>query len=382
MLSMQGLLIDPCALPPQCEALRQEVRAFLAEAMPGVTLAQRCRNWSAASPEFSRQLARQGWIGMTWPRRYGGHERSMLERYVVLEELLAAGAPVGAHWIADRQSGPLLMRYAPDTLAPQIVPRIARGELFFCIGMSEPDTGSDLASIRTKAQRHGDDWVINGRKVWTSGAHRSHCMIALVRTSPLAGNRHEGLSQFLIDMQTPGITVRPILNSLGEHDFNEVTLDDVVVPHSHLIGGEGQGWKQVGAELAFERSGPERYLSSTQLLLEMLTQADDHNPHHAQALGRVVAHYATLRQMSLGVAGMLSRGENPAQAAALVKDQGALIEQAMPDLAHELFGGQAPPGSPLAQAMHHAALAAPSYSLRGGTREILRGIIAKGLDLR
>ena len=379
---MQGLLIDPGTLPPECVALRTEVRAFLAEAMRHIPPARRNRNWSGASADFSRQMGERGWIGMTWPARYGGHQRSMLERYVVLEEMLAAGAPVGAHWVADRQSGPLLMRYAPDTLAPRIVPRIARGECFFCIGMSEPDSGSDLASIRTKAVHTPQGWVINGRKVWTSGAHRAHYMIALVRTGERSENRHGGMSQFLVDMQTPGLTVRPILNQLGEHDFNEVTFDDVCVPHDCLIGKEGSGWAQVGAELAFERSGPERYLSSTQLLLEMLAEADPDDQRQAVALGRIVAQYGTLRQMSLGVAGMLSRGENPALAAALVKDQGALVEQAMPDIAHDLFGGRVDPGSTLAQAMRYATLAVPSFSLRGGTREIMRGMIAKGLDLR
>lgn len=379
---MNALQIEPGSLPEACEALRAEVRAFLAQAMPAVPPEQRNRNWSGASTEFSRELGRRGWIGMTWPRRYGGHERSMLERYVVLEELLAAGAPVGAHWVADRQSGPLLMRYAPETLAPRIVPAIARGEAFFCIGMSEPDSGSDLASIRTQARHTAEGWVINGRKVWTSGAHRAQYMIALVRTSGTAADRHRGLSQLLVDMRTPGLTVRPIVNQLGDHDFNEVTFDDVCVPHENLIGDEGQGWEQVGAELAFERSGPERYLSCTQLLLEMIDAARPDDARQAVELGRVVAQYGTLRQMSLGVAGMLARGENPALAAALVKDQGALVEQAMPDLAHALFGGAVPPGSTLDIAMRVSTLAAPSYSLRGGTREILRGIVAKGLDLR
>ena len=386
---MQGLLINPGTLPPACEALRAELRAFLAEHMPAISPLRRCRNWSGADAAFSRLLGQRGWIGMTWPRRFGGHERSSLERYVVQEELLAAGAPVAAHWVADRQSGPLLMRYAPDTLAPLIVPRIASGEAFFCIGMSEPDSGSDLASIRSRAEPCAGGWAINGRKLWTSGAHRAHYMIVLVRTGARApggagggGNRHGGMSQFLVDMTSPGLTVRPILNQLGEHDFNEVTFDDVVVPHEHLIGAEGQGWQQVGAELAFERSGPERYLSSSQLLLEMLDAADAGDPRQAVALGRIVAQYGTLRQMSLGVAGMLARGENPALAAALVKDQGALVEQAMPDIAHDLFGGHAEPGSTLDQAMRYTTLAVPSFSLRGGTREILRGIIAKGLDLR
>ncbi len=379
---MHGLTINPGALPPEAEALRAEVRAFLAAEMPAIANSQRCRNWSGADPAFSRKLGERGWLGMTWPKACGGQERSALERYVVLEELLVAGAPVGAHWIAERQSGPQLMRFAPTTLAPRIVPRIARGEVFFCIGMSEPDSGSDLASIRTKATRRGDGWVINGRKVWTSGAHRAHYMIALVRTGDKSDNRHGGMSQFLVDMTTPGLTVRPIVNQLGEHDFNEVTFDDVWVPAENLIGAEGDGWAQVGAELAFERSGPERYLSSSQLLLEMLDAGDPDDARQAEAIGRVVASYGTLRQMSLGVASMLARGENPALAASLVKDQGALVEQAMPDIAHALFGGQAVPGSDLDFAMRYTALAVPSFSLRGGTREILRGIIAKGLDLR
>ena len=379
---MQTVSIDPCRLPPECETLRSEVRAFLAETLTDFPAAQRARNWSGADPAFSRKLGARGWIGMTWPRRFGGQQRSPLERYVVLEELLACGAPVGAHWVAERQSALLLMRLSPEVLAPRIVPSIALGETYCCIGMSEPDAGSDLAAIRTRAVRTGEGWVINGRKLWTSGAHRAHYMIALVRTGPPGEARHAGMSQLLVEMKTPGLTIRPIRNQLGEHDFNEVTFDDVCVPHEHLIGAEGDGWSQVAGELAFERSGPERYLSSSQLLLEMLDAADAGDPRQAVALGRITAHYATLRQMSLGVSGMLARGENPALAAALVKDQGALVEQTLPDVAHDLFGGLAAPGSSLAEVMSYTTRAAPSFSLRGGTREILRGIIAKGLGLR
>ena len=383
---MQALSITPCTLPPECETLRAEVRTFLVTALRDFPAELRVRNWTGADPAFSRALGARGWIGMTWPKRYGGQERSALERYVVLEELLACGAPVAAHWIAERQSALLLMRLSPEVLAPRIVPGIARGETCFCIGMSEPDTGSDLASLRTRAVRTEAGWVINGRKVWTSGAHRAHYMIALVRTGTQGEQRQAGLSQLLVDMQAPGLTVRPILNQLGEHDFNEVTFDDVLVPHDHLIGTEGDGWSQVTSELAFERSGPERYLSSSQLLLDMLDAAAapgaEQHARHAVALGRITASYATLRQMSLGVSGMLARGENPALAAALVKDQGALVEQAMPDIAHDLFGGVAAPGSALEHALSYTARAVPSFSMRGGTREILRGIIAKGLGLR
>jgi acyl-CoA dehydrogenase len=369
-------------LPRECEGLRAQVRSFLSDALADYPREERARNWSGYSAEFSRKLGERGWIGMTWPKRYGGGERSMLERYVVLEELLAAGAPVAAHWVADRQSAPLLMRYSPDVLAPRLVPKIVRGECFFCIGMSEPDSGSDLASIRTRAVRDGDDWVINGRKVWTSSAHKSHYMIALVRTAAPSENRYADMSQFLVDMSTPGLIVRPIINQLGEHEFNEVTFDDVRVPHENLIGEEGDGWNQVTTELTFERAGPERYMSSTQLMLEMLDASDARNPHHTLVLGRLVAQYATLRQMSLGVSGMLATGQNPSMAAAAVKDQGALLEQAIPDLAHELFGGRVPPDSTLAKVQQHLVVANPCFSLRGGTREILRGILAKGMGLR
>ena len=379
---MECLNIDPCTLDAGCESLRAEVREFLAETLEDFPASARARNWSGGSEEFSRKLGARGWIGMTWPRRYGGGERSALERYVVIEELLAAGAPVGAHWVADRQSGPMLIRFAPETLAPRVVPGIARGETYFCIGMSEPDTGSDLASVRTRADRIDGGWVVNGAKIWTSGAHRAHYMIALVRTAPSGEERHAGLSQFLIDMKTPGITVRPIRNLLGEHDFNEVHFDKVELADDALIGAPGDGWAQVTSELGYERSGPERYLSGTQLLLEMLDAADPHSERHAVALGRLVAGYATMRQMSLGVAGMLSRGENPALAAAMVKDLGTLLEQSIPDVAHDLYGGSVPAGSRLAQVMAWVTQAAPSFSLRGGTREILRGIIARGLGLR
>jgi len=217
---MDALNINPCTLDAGCEALRLEVREFLAEKLANHPPRSRAKNWTDASPEFSRALGARGWIGMTWPREFGGHERTSLERYVVLEELLAAGAPVAAHWIADRQSAPLLMRYADPEVARKVVPGIARGDTYFCIGMSEPNSGSDLASIRTKGEKIPGGWRINGSKVWTSFAQHAHYMIALVRTDSSAASKHSGLTQFMIDMKTPGLTVRPIINLTGEHDFN------------------------------------------------------------------------------------------------------------------------------------------------------------------
>jgi acyl-CoA dehydrogenase len=379
---MDGLHIELGELPPECETLRQEVRAFIAEHMAGYSKEQRAHNWTGRDSGMTKKMAQQGWLGMTWPKKYGGAERSMLERYVMLEEMLAVGAPMGAHWSADRQMGPLLMRYAPETLAPRIVPKIVSGDCAFCIGMSEPDSGSDLASIRTKAVKVDGGWKISGTKVWTSGAHHAQYMVALVRTREKTEDRHAGMTQFLVEMDRPGLKVNPIYSQLGTHIFNEVVLVDVFVPDENLIGTEGEGWKQVTSELKYERSGPERFLSSTQLLIEMIDAADPESSDQTVAVGKLIAKYAALRQMSQGIALMMSKGEDPALAASVVKDQGALMEQSIPNIAHDKFGEHIGTGSNLEKVMNFLLMASPSFSLRGGTREILRGIIARGMGLR
>jgi alkylation response protein AidB-like acyl-CoA dehydrogenase len=330
-------------------------------------------------------VGERGWIGMTWPKRYGGHERSFLERYVMLEEMLAAGAPVSAHWVADRQSGPLLLRFGTEAQRERFLPAIVRGELAFAIGMSEPDSGSDLASIRTRAVRKDGGYVVNGTKVWTSSAHRSQYAIALFRTTVVPDKKHEGLSQFLVDLKSPGITIRPIINLAGSHDFNEVVFEDAFVPEDMRVGAEGDGWKQVTTELSFERSGPERYLSSFALITELINAAGTSpDGRAAPVIGRLVAHLATLRQMSLSVAGMLQAGENPYLEAAVVKDVGVTFEQSIPEIVHELLDlePQIDTGTDLQQTMAYLVQRAPSFSLRGGTREVLRGIIARGLGMR
>jgi acyl-CoA dehydrogenase len=380
---MQALAINICDLDDKCEVLRQELREFLTEKLADYPGNLRAHSWSKFDADFSRSLGACGWIGMTWPKAYGGHERNALERYVVLEELLAAGAPVGAHWIADRQSGPLLLKYGTEKMRKEILPRIAVGEAFFCIGMSEPDSGSDLASIRSRAERVGDGWVVNGTKLWTTNAHLAHYMITLVRTGKGSENKHADLSQFLVDLKTQGITIRPIRDLSGEAHFNEVVFEDVLIPAENMIGAEGEGWNQVTAELALERSGPERYLSSIQLVIEMLDAAPKGDGRHAVALGRIIAEMATLRQMSLGIAGMLARNENPALAATVVKDLGTALEQRIPEIAHDLFGiDLGYRDSSLADVMAYIVQSAPGFSIRAGTREILRGIIARGLGLR
>jgi len=372
-------------LPPETESLRAEVREFVRETVGEGARHHRARSWGGFDPEFSRKLGARGWIGMTWPKLYGGHERTFLERYVVLEELLAAGAPVSAHWVADRQSGPLLLRFGTEAQRQRFVPAIARGELSFAIGMSEPDSGSDLASIRTRATAVDGGYRVNGTKVWTSNAHLAHYAIALFRTEVVPDKKHEGLTQFLVDLKSPGITIRPIIDLAGEHHFNEVVFEDAFVPEDMRVGDEGNGWRQVSTELAFERSGPERYLSSFALLTELI-RAESRRPTErgTAAVGRLVAHLATLRQMSLSVAGMLQAGENPNLEAALVKDVGTGFEQEIPEVVHAVLDLEPTidTAGDLEQTLGYLVQRAPSFSLRGGTREVLRGIIARGLGLR
>ena len=367
------------------DALREEVREFLRVELANVPVQKRAGGMTARDPDFSRKLGAKGWIGMTWPKQYGGGERSALERYVVIEEMLSAGAPVGAHWTADRQSGPLLLRYGTEEQRQKLLPRITAGECYFCVGMSEPDSGSDLAAARTRAQRTDAGYVVNGTKIWTSNAHLSHYMILFCRTEAKTEERHAGMSQFLVDLKTPGITIRPIYDMSGHHHFNEVFFEDVLLPHDALLGTEGGAWKQVTDELTYERSGPERFLSSYRLLAEGV-RACGKSPRDDQSrlIGKMAAQLVILRQMSRSVAGMLERGEDPALQAALVKDLGNSHEQEVVELVRLLTETEPSneSGHGFADVMADMMLRAPAFSIRGGTREILRGVIARGLGLR
>ena len=386
MASIENLRFEPPPFLPGTEVLRGEVRAFLAEHLPQRAITRGVGSWGGSDREFSRKMGARGWIGMTWPKRYGGHERSALERYVVLEEMLASGAPVSGHWVADRQSGPLILRVGTEQQKQDILPRIAAGELSFCIGMSEPDSGSDLASVRTRAAAVEGGFRVNGTKLWTSNAHRSDYMILLGRTGEAGEQRHGGLTQFLVDLKaTQGIAIRPVHNLSGEHHFNEVVFQDVFLPAGSVLGAPGSGWQQVTSELAFERSGPERFLSSFTLLVELTRALGTEPSERARiALGRIVAHIITLRRLSRSVAGMLQAGANPAQQAALVKDLGTSLEQEIPEIARQLIDAEPDRASTrdFVTVLAHTMMNAPSFSIRGGTREILRSMIARGLGLR
>lgn len=379
---MNVFAIHPFATPGDVTILRSEVRAFLAAHQPKTNAAARANCWQVSDENFSRALGTAGYLGMTWPAAYGGQARHLLERYIVVEELLAAGAPVGMHWIADRQTGPLILRYGTEEQKQKYLPDMARGALFACIGLSEPNAGSDLASVRTSARRTDKGWVINGQKVWTSGAHHAQLMLALIRTVE-GSERNVGLSQFLIDMDLPGICVRPIIDLAGVHHLNEVFFEDVLVPHSALIGIEGDGWAQVTAELAIERSGPERYLSSHALLVALIDFAKAQpTPPLTALIGRLSADVWALRQMSMSVTAKLAAGEDPIIEAAICKGLGNQFEQDMPRMVQDALEVDLRAEDELAEVLQLLLLISPSFSLRGGTKEILRGIVARGLGLR
>lgn len=387
MTSLSSLALSLTRIPPEDEALRAEVRAFLQEATHAMPAHVRARSWGGYDTAFSRRLGAKGWIGLTLPPEYGGGGRSAFARYVLVEEYLNAGAPVGSHWIADRQSAPLILKYGTEAQKRFHIPRICRGESFFCIGMSEPNAGSDLASVRTRAVPQGDGWVLNGQKIWTTNAHHCQYMIALVRTSGSAEDRHKGLSQLIVDLSLPSVTVRPIEDLSGDSHFCEVFFDNVRLDAEALIGEEGQGWEQVTAELAFERSGPERLFSSIVLFDQWLAYArlpSRRTASAARLAGKILSQLAPLRAMSVSVQEKLTRGASPIVEAALVKELGTTLEQSIPaEIAQDLFS-RAEEDIPveLLMTLKYVTEASPSFSLRGGTRDILRGMIARGLGLR
>ena len=373
------------ALPGEDEALRPAVRAFIERHIATVPLDSRARSWQGFSAEFSRALGEAGYLGLTLPKAYGGQERGAFARFVVVEELLCAGAPVAAHWIADRQSAPLLLNFGTEVQRQKHIPAICRGEQLFCIGMSEPGSGSDLASVRTRADRTGTGWVLNGQKIWTTNAMHSDYMIALVRTSGTSADRQSGLSQLIVDLKAPGVTVRPIVDLTGDAHFAEVFFENVELGDDALVGQEGEGWKQVVAELAFERSGPERIYSSVVLLDAWIRHMQTVGRNDAAALvGRLTAELATLRAMSIACTARLVAGESPVVEASIVKDRGTGFEQELPVVIADDLAAH--PDEPVSAELYRTLLyvthIAPSFSLRGGTREILRGIIARGMGLR
>jgi alkylation response protein AidB-like acyl-CoA dehydrogenase len=360
-------------------SLRHEVRAFLADRLPPGGYSAGLGIAADSDPGFSKDLGSRGWLGMTLPTEYGGGGRSAVERLIVVEELLAVGAPVGWHWVADRQSGPNIAANGTIEQKEYFLPRIAKGELSFAIGMSEPDAGSDLAALRTKGVAVDGGWLLNGSKIWTSGALEATHLLALVRTSE---DRHGGLTQFIIDRETPGLTASPIPFIDGSRHFCEISLTDVYVPDSRRLGKVGAGWGQNTSELALERGGVDRWMS----LMPVLEQWASHTgrggpaPHHGD-LGSIAAMCWAFHGLSMSIARAVDRGESPMTEAALAKDMATRFEQQCIEIVLRYYG-RAPEltsPDPYESLLARAVLTGPSWTIRGGTTEILRNIIAKAL---
>jgi alkylation response protein AidB-like acyl-CoA dehydrogenase len=335
-----------------------------------------------ADPEFSRKLGARGWVGMALPKEYGGGERGAVDRFVVTEELLRWGAPVGHHWVADRQSGPCINKFGTAEQRQRFLPAICRGELSFSIGMSEPDAGSDLAAVRSRATKIEGGWLLTGTKIWTTGAQRNDWMIALFRSSD-EDDRRRGLTQYLVDLHSPGLQVTPIPFLDGTADFAEVALSDVFVPDDLVLGDVGRGWEQNTAELAFERGGPDRYMSTYVVVEQLLREVygDGADERAEIFFGHATAMFWGLRQLSLASARAIDTGRSPAVEAAMVKEMGTRFEQDLLDEVQRLVDLQVSPQSSslLAQLLSEAVTTAPSFTIRGGTLEILRSVVGRAL---
>jgi alkylation response protein AidB-like acyl-CoA dehydrogenase len=367
-------------------ALREEVAAFLAAEAGAGSFTPTVNNWLTGFDRgFSQRVAARGWIGLTWPERYGGRGLGYVDRMALTELFLAAGAPVAGHWIADRQMAPSILAHGTEAQKERYLPEILAGEATYCIGMSEPEAGSDLAGVRTRAEKTADGWRINGHKIWTSLAHHSEYVYLLARSDP-DSTRHDGLSELIVPLASPGVTVTPINDMSGAHHFNEVFFEDVVVPAGALIGAEGNGWRQITGQLGYERAGLERVMSVWPLLLAMRVEAGD-DGRRLEELGELEAEALVARQLAFRAAAVADSGRPPDHEAALAKVFATDVEQHMVEIASRWAGRWArlrssEEGAAFAGHVFPAWLAAPSFSIRGGTNEILRGIVARrGLGL-
>ena len=373
---------------PEQKSLREEVRAFLEEERRRGSFIPKCDSWQwSISREFSRKLGERGYIGMTFPREYGGGGKGFVDRLIVTEELLKYGAPVAGHWIADRQIGASLLAYGSEEQRREFLPRIAKGEIFFCAGMSEPEAGSDLASLKTRAVDKGDHFVINGQKIWTTIAHEADYIYLIARTDPEAP-KHRGLSEFIIDMKTPGITIRPIYDMRGGHHFNEVFFDDVKVPKDMLVGEKNKGWYQITPQLDYERSGIER-LMSNYILFDaikgyMREKGIYRDKYLLTKLSELLIEFEVGKLLVYRCALMLDSGKVPNYESSCAKVFCTSFEQRLSNFAMDILGlkGALQKGELIFEWASDDYLSSPNYTIQGGTSEILRNIVAmRGLGL-
>jgi alkylation response protein AidB-like acyl-CoA dehydrogenase len=354
--------------------LSPELAALSAEATEVGRRAAACReipedSWLIGSDRaFARELAERGWLGITWPVEHGGHGRSPLERFVVFEALIAAGAPIAASWFADRQIGPTLLQYGTDEQRSRWLPGILEGRSMWCIGMSEPDAGSDVASIRTRAVRDGDDWIVDGQKVWTSGAAEADWCYLVARTDPDAPP-HRGLSEFVVDMRSPGVSVTPIVDMTRNRHFCEVHFEGVRVPGANLIGNLNDSFRQVMRQMEHERGGIDRLVSNRSLYDLVLPRADTSDPLLRQELARAETGYRIGRHLVLREV----LGQAPPGWSAITKTLCTEFEVRVADLCARIVGADALLWNRVSRNICYA----PGYTIMGGTTLILRNIMGE-----
>jgi len=384
---------------PEEESFRLQVREFLVQELPPDWTVRNDRESEsdaefAFSQQLSRRLAERGWLTLAWPKEYGGAGASPMAQLVYNEELAYAGAPLGFGF-GPNLVGPTLMVWGSEEQKRQHLSAIARSEEFWCQGFSEPGAGSDLASLETRASAEGDDYVINGQKIWTSEGHRGDWMILLARTDPDAP-KHRGISYFLVDMRTPGISIRPLVNLMGGHAFNQVFFDNVRVPRANLVGEKHRGWYVATTTLDFERSGINRVTWTRRQLVDLTSllardaRGNGGNTHRAAVrtkLAELTIEIEIARLLCYRVAFLQSRGAVPNYESSMAKLYGTEVIHRFANASVGLLGlmGQVEPGSrwaALSGRIERTYLASVSYTIAGGTSEVQRGVIAtRGLGL-
>ncbi len=384
------------AFTEEQNTLRQEVRSFLEGEIERGLWKPGCDAWiQGYDPAFTKRIAQRGWIGLTWPKKYGGQGRSFVDRLVVTEEMLRYGAPAACHWFADRQIGGSILSYGSEEQKRELLPKIMAGELYVGLGMSEPESGSDLASLKTRAVEDGDEYVINGQKTWTSGASFMSCIDLFARTD-MDAPKHRGISEFLIPMDLSGISRIPMIDITGTEAWNDIFFDNVRVPKRCMIGQKNRGFYQVIEQLAYERGGMER-LMGNYALFDAIVKFVKETECDGKALSRDAIVRYKLAQLQVEfevgkllmykVASVMDEGRPPTVEAAVSKSYATAFEQRLANTAMELLGpyGVLQAGSkraPIGGLASHSYLGSKGYSLQAGSREILKNIIAtRGLGL-
>jgi alkylation response protein AidB-like acyl-CoA dehydrogenase len=370
---------------------RQEIRSFLEEEIEKGYWEPACDAWiQGFNPEFTRRVAQKGWIGLTWPKEYGGQGRSHTDRLILTEEMLRYGAPAACHWFADRQVGGAILSFGSEDLKKEFLPKIARGEAYFGLGMSEPGAGSDLASLQTRAAEEGDYYVINGQKTWTSCAYFAHYFDVYARTDPDAP-KHRGISEFIVDATAPGLSRIPMTDITGTEAWSDLFFDNVRVHKRYLIGERNRGFYQVLHQLDYERSGMERIMGNYPLFEAIVgfskEQGLSQDPVTRSKLAQLQIEFEVGCLLGYRVTSVMEEGRTPNWESAMSKAYSTEFEKRLANTAMEVLGsyGQLTSGSklvPLRGMASHSYLGSKGYSLQAGTTEILKNIVAtRGLGL-